>query len=303
MTMTRGHFWKTIIPGYKNVVMLEFKERPVEGSKLVNMMTESDRAYIEFVQLAGLGPMYVKGESGEVTFDEGMQGGTKRYTFTTWALAFRISEEWYDDDLYSITGNQFAKSLAKSARNNKEIIMHAPYNNAFNTAYSGYTASKSLCSTSQTGIKGSTFSNRPATDADFSLLSFQAAVEHFSNLTDEEGMPCMIRPKMVLHSVGDNWIVQQVLKSTQLPGGNQNDINVASQLGINSAIAGGSHYLTDTDSWFLIGDEHQVDYISRKPFKFGGSEHWASGDALFKGQQRHTSGFRGWRGVYGTSGG
>src|SRR4030095_7240707 len=101
---------------------------------------------------------------------------------------FRITQEMMEDDLYGIMGGRMSKALGRSARNNQEIVMHAPFNNAFNTAFTGFTAGESLCAVTHTTLRGNTFSNRPATDTDFDLLALQAALESFHSLIDESGI-------------------------------------------------------------------------------------------------------------------
>jgi hypothetical protein len=296
--MNRGGFSKLIVPGYKKVFLLEWKLRPIEGEKIVNKKT-SKRAYEEEIELAGLGTLVVKPEGGAITYQDGVQGGTKRYTHNTYGLGFRVTEEIYDDELYNVFGNRFSKSLAQSARNNKEIIMHAPYNNAFDTAYAGFTSGESLCSTAHTLVRGGTASNRPAVDADFELLPFQAAIEHFHGLDTEEDMPALLMPKYVLHSAGDHWIVNQILKTDRLPGTDQNDINQAAREGVMPLL---SHYLTDTDAWFVVADQHDVNYYSRRETAFSNTDDFDSGDAKFKVTQRNSSGWGQWRGIYGSQG-
>ena len=134
---------------------------------------------------------------------------------------------------------------------------------------------------------------------DFDLIPLQAAVENFHNLVDEAGIPMLMTPKFVIHSVGDHWLVNQILKSTSLPGGNQNDINQIQREGLMPHL---SHYLTDTDAWFVISDDHDVNYFERKSFTFSNTDDFDTGDAKFKGTRRNGSGFGGWRGVYGSQG-
>lgn len=298
MTMTRGAFSNLIVPGYRKIVFETYKERPIEGKALVNSNT-SKRAYEEDFPVAGFGTLQSKSEGGAITYQDAIQGTVKRYQWTTYALGFRITQEMMDDDLYGVMGNKMSRALGRSARNNAEIVMHAPYNNAFSTSYVGFTAGEALCSTSHALLRGGTASNRPATDTDFGLIPFQAAIEHFHNLTDEAGIPMVIIPKLLVHSVGDHWMVSQVLKSPKLPGGNQNDVNQAASEGVSPHL---SHYLTDTDAWFVLGDEHDVNYFERKPFTFSNSDDFDTGDAKFKGTRRNGSGFGDWRGIYGTQG-
>lgn len=299
MTMTRGGFSNAIVPGFRKVVFETYKEKPIEGKAIVNSNT-SKRAYEEDFPIAGFGTLQTKAEGGAITYQDGIQGSVKRYTWSTYGLGFRITQEMMDDDLYGIFGNKFSKALGRSARNNAEIVMAAPFNNAFNTAFSGFVSGESLISTSHALLRGGTTSNRPSVDTDFNLIPLQAAIEHFHNLVDESGIPIMMTPQYVIHSIGDFWIVNQVLKSTGLPGGNQNDINVVRSLGLQPHL---SHYLTDADAWFVQAQEHDVNYFDRKPFTFSNTDDFDTGDAKFKGTRRNGSGYSDWRGMYGSSGG
>lgn len=298
MVMVRGAFGKSIAPGYRKVFFETYKQRPVEGRKLVNSKT-SKRAYEEEFPIAGLGPLLVKVEGQSVSYDDATEGEAKRYTWTTYGRGFRITMEMMEDDLYGVMGNKMSKALGRSARNNEEIIMHLPYNNAFNTAVNGFVAGEALCGT-HTSIKGVVQANAPTVPVDFGLLAFQAAIEHFDNMLDETGLPMMIMPKILVHGVGDQWIVKQILKSSSLPGTNQNDVNPVAGVGITPHMS--HNFIIDPDAWFILGDEHDVNYYERRPLSFSNTDDFDSGDAKFKAHRRNGSGFGDWRGIYGTPG-
>lgn len=295
--MNRGGFYKTLEPGFRKIVFEKYKERPIEGTKITNQNT-SKRAFEEDFPIAGLGALQLKVEGQQIVYQGGIQGDTKRYTWQTFGLGFRITREMWEDDLYGVFGSKFSKSLGRSARQNQEVMMHAPYNNAFNTAVNGFVAGEALCG-DHVSLRGATQRNRPTTDVDFGLLAFQAAIEHFQTLLSEEGFPILFIPRKVIHNPGDHWIVNQVLKSQFLPGGNLNDINVAASEGVMPHL---SHYLTGSDDWFVLCDEYDINYFSRRPFSFRSGEDDDTWDAKFNGTQRHGSGFGDWRGVYGSSG-
>jgi len=294
--MVRGAFSNLLAPGYRKIVFETYKERPLEGTKLVNMET-SKRAYEEDFPIAGFGTLLGKAEGGPITYQDAIQGTVKRYTWSTWGLGFRITQEMMEDDLYGIMGNRMSKALGRSARNNQEVIMHAPYNNAFDTSVVGFVAGESLCDTAHAALRGASQSNR--TDADFDLLSLQAALEHFHNLDDESGIPAVFIPRTVVHGVNDHWLVSQVLKSQYLPGGDLNDINQVSQEGLMPHL---SHYITDTDAWFVLASEHNVQYFDRRSPTFSNSDDFDTGDAKFKLTRRNGSGFGDWRGIWGSQG-
>lgn len=298
MTMVRGAFSNLLAPGFRKIVFETYKERAVEGLALVNR-NSSKRAYEEDFPIAGFGTLINKPEAASVSYQDGVQGTAKRYTWTTYGLGFRITEEMMEDDLYGVMGGRMSKALGRSARNNMEIVMHAPYNNAFSTSFPGFVSGEALCSTSHALLRGGTLANRPATDADFDIISLQAALEHFHGLTDESGIPVVYIPRKVVHSIGDYWLVNQVLKSQMLPGGNQNDVNQVAQEGLSAHL---SHYMTDGDAWYVLADNHDVNYFDRRQTTFTNSDDFHTGDALFKLTRRNGSGWGDWRGVYGTQG-
>lgn len=297
MTMNRGGFANLISPIYNKVWADEFKEQGNIGRQLVNVKKAPKRAYVDEADMATLGAAVIKPEGGSVTYADALQGATKRYTFDVYGLGFRVTEELYDDELYGVFGTKMTRALARSIRNNVELVQHAPYNNAFSTSYTGFRSGESLCSTSHTTVRGVSFSNR--TDVDFSLLALQAALEHFESLTEESGMPAMFDPSIVLHTPGDQWAVEQVLKAQYLPGTNQNDPNVVAQRGLRPVR---SRFLTDTDSWFVIATEHDVNYMERKAPNFTSQDDFDTGDSKHRGTVRHTSGFGKWQGIWGSAG-
>lgn len=297
MTMLRGNYAAALAPGFRKVVFESYKERPVEGNKLVNRQS-ANRAYIEDFPVAGFGTLQPKVEGGPVIYQDPASGVAKRYTMSTFALGFRVTEEMIQDDLAGITGAKLSRALGRSARNNEEIVIASIFNNAFSTSFAGFTAAEALLG-AHVGLRGASQRNRPATDVDFSLPALQAALEHFHNLTDESGIPMVRSPKMVVHSVGDYWAVNQVLKSQFLPGGSQNDINQIAQEGITGHL---SHYMTDADAWFVVSDETDLNVFDRMPFRVSTSEEFETGDVRTKGVRRIGAGFGDWRGIYGSSG-
>lgn len=191
-----------------------------------------------------------------------------------------------------------SKALGRSARNNEEIVLASVFNNAFSTAYAGFEASAALLGAHVT-LRGATVRNSPATPVDFSLPALQAALEHFHNLNDESGIPAVYTPKYVVHSIGDYWAVNQILKSQFLPGGSQNDINQVAHEGLVPHLG---HYFTDPDAWFVLATETDLNYWNRRPFTMSNTDDFETGDAKFKGSRRHGAGFGDWRGIYGSSG-
>lgn len=297
MVMVRGAFSNLLAPGFRKIVFETYKERPTEGNTIFNM-NRSRRAYEEDFPIAGFGTLLEKSEGGPVTYQDAIQGVVKRYLWTTFGLGFRITQEMMEDDLYGVMGAKMSRALGRSARNNFEVVSFNVLNQAFNTAFVGFEAGVSLCSTTHTTLRGQVLANQPAA-TDLSLPALQAAVEHFHALQDESGLPVMFIPKWLVHSAGDHWIANQLLKSSGLPGGNMNDINQLAREGLQPKLV---HYLTDPDAWFVIADNHDMNYFDRRPPTMTNTDDFETGDAKFKLTRRNGSGFGDWRGVYGSPG-
>jgi len=298
MVMVRGAFSNLLAPGFRKIVFETYKERPTEGDRWINMGS-SQRAYEEDFPIAGFGTLLPKGEGAPITYQDAIQGILKRYIWTTFGLGFRITEEMMEDDLYGIMGAKMSKALGRSARNNFEVVTHAVLNSAFDTAVNGFTAGESLISTSHVTLRGLTQSNRPATDTNMSLPALQAAIEAFHALNDEAGIPAMFIPKHVIYDVSNHWIVNQILKTEKLPGGNQNDINQLAREGMTGFL---DHYLTNPKAWYVLADNHDLNYFDRRKPRLTNTDDFETGDAKFKLTRRNGAGFGDWRGVYGSPG-
>ena len=175
--------------------------------------------------------------------------------------------------------------------------MHSPYNNAFVNTVNGFEPGKALADTHVSG-HGVTVTNKIT--GDLNMLTLQSAMEYFGNLVGPEGFPIMIEPKLLIHSVADQWVVGQLLKSQQLPGGNQNDVNLMKDQGLTAHMHHG--LILDQDDWFLLADEHDINYYSRKPLALKNSDDFDTGDAKFRARQRHGAGFGDFYGVFGGQG-
>lgn len=295
MTVVRSGFSGLIAPGYRKVVFDSYRERPVESNKLVNMGGMS-RAYIDDLKMSGFGILLDKPEGGRVLYQDPLQGDPKRYTASTWGLGFRVSEEMYEDELYGIFGNKMSRALGRSVRNNFEVVASSVLNNGFNVAFTGFDGLP-LFHAAHTNLGGGTQSNVGTTD--LTLAALQAAVEAFHGWTDDRGLQVASVPKYLVVGVSNMWTAGILLGASLVPGGATNDPNIVANLGLQIIV---SHYLTDPDAWFLIGDEHDMNYFDRRMPKFSNTDDFDSGDAKFKVTRRNAAGFGDWHGTYGSPG-
>ena len=98
---------------------------------------DSQRAFEEEVLITGFGSAPVKTEGQGVQFDNASEGYSARYTHETIALAFSLTDEAVEDNLYDSLGKRYVKALARSMANTKEIKGADVLNNAFSSSFTG----------------------------------------------------------------------------------------------------------------------------------------------------------------------
>ena len=71
--------------------------------------------------LSGFAQAQTKAEGSGVVFDNAQETFTARYTHETVALAFAITEEAIEDNLYDRLASRYTKALARSMANTKQV--------------------------------------------------------------------------------------------------------------------------------------------------------------------------------------
>ena len=120
MAISRGQLVKELEPGLNALFGLEYKRYENQHAEIYVTET-SDRAFEEEVMLSGFANAAVKPEGSGVVFDNAQETYTARYTMETVALAFAITEEAIEDNLYDRLASRYTKALARSMANTKQI--------------------------------------------------------------------------------------------------------------------------------------------------------------------------------------
>lgn len=299
--ITTGSFAKALWPGVNAWYAKAYNEYPVEWDKLFDKNT-SRRNFEQDVGVSGFGLLALKPEGTQVTYDTEQQGFTTTYRHNVFALGFIVTEEMMDDDLYDVVAPRRAKQLAFSARQTKEVNGANVYNRAFNTSYTGGDGSALLVST-HANVAGGTWSNILATASDLSEAALEQACIDISLLKDDRGLTIAL--------VGDQLIIPpqlefeaaRILKTQFRVGTDNNDINALKELGKFRKGAVISHFLTDTDAWFIrTNAQDGMKYFERKPDTFKMDNDFDTENAKFKVSGRYSFGWTDPRGLFGTPG-
>ena len=300
MAISRGQLVKELEPGLNALFGLEYKRYENQHLEIYEVES-SERAFEEEVMLSGFANAAVKPEGSGVTFDNAQETFTARYTHETIALAFAITEEAIEDNLYDRIASRYTKALARSMANTKQVKGANVLNNGFDTNYQGGDGSP-LFSTSHPTIAGS-FSNTLATQADLNETSLEQAIIDIAAFTDERGLKIAARPLKAIVPPELQFTSERLMKSQGRTGTADNDINAIRSMGMVPQGYVVNNFLTDPDAWFLKTDvPNGMKMFLRAPIKTSMEGDFDTGNVRYKARERYSFGWSDPRGIFGSQG-
>jgi len=300
MAISRGQLVKELEPGLNALFGLEYKRYENQHAEIFDT-ENSDRAFEEEVMLSGFANAEVKPEGSGVTFDNAQETFTARYTHETIALAFAITEEAIEDNLYDRLASRYTKALARSMANTKQVKAANVLNNGFSATYAGGDG-KALLATDHPTIAG-TFSNELATSADLNETSLEQALIDIAALTDERGLKIAAKGVKMIIPSELQFTAERLMKSAQRVGTADNDINAIKSMGMIPQGYVVNNYLTDTDAFFIKTDvPNGMKMFVRSPIKTSMEGDFDTGNVRYKARERYSFGWSDPRGIFGSPG-
>ena len=301
MAISRAQLAKELEPGLNALFGLEYQRYEQEHAEIYDT-ENSERAFEEEVMLSGFGSAPVKSEGAAVAFDDANEAFTARYNHETIALAFSITEEAIEDNLYDRLSSRYTKALARSMANTKQVKAASVLNNAFDATITGGDG-VSLCNASHPLTNGSTFRNQPSTAADLNETSLENALIDISGFVDERGLRVSVRGTILIIPSNLQFIADRILESTLRPGTADNDINAVRNMGMLPEGYVVNHYLLDTDAFFIKTDAPRgFLHFERMPMSTKMEGDFDTGNMRFKARERYSFGFSDPRCVFGSQG-
>lgn len=297
MTMLRGNFPDPLAVGFEMIFFDNFKAVGEQWPALFKRKTSS-RQYEDISYIAPFGTIPKKTEGAAVTYDDPIQGFDKRYIHETYALAYRITQEMIEDELYNII-NQFPASIGKSMAETRNISGLAIYNDGFDATVRTGGDSKELFATDHPLVGGGSQKNELTVAANLNTDALEQALIDMRATTDDRGKLLNIRPKMLVVSPDLEWEAKILLKSTLDPDSANNAINPAAQTGLQLVVI---DYLTSAKAWFLLGSDHTITWYDRiMPSNEPGND-FDTDDKKFKARARWSNGWDLYHGSFASPG-
>ena len=300
MAISRGQLVKELEPGLNALFGLEYKRYENQHAEIFDT-ENSDRAFEEEVMLSGFANAQTKPEGSAVTFDNAQETFTSRYTHETIALAFSITEEAIEDNLYDRLASRYTKALARSMANTKQVKAANVLNNAFDSSFAGGDG-KELLATDHPTIAG-TFSNELAVSADLNETSLEQSLIDIAAFTDERGLKIAARGVKMIIPSALQFTAERLMKSAGRVGTADNDINAVVSMGMVPQGYVVNNFLSDDDAFFIKTDvPNGMKMFVRAPIKTAMEGDFDTGNVRYKARERYSFGFSDPRGMFGSPG-
>ena len=302
MAISRSQLVKELEPGLNALFGLEYNRYENQHAEIF-MSETSDRAFEEEVMLSGFASAPTKQEGAGVVFDQAGETFTARYTHETIALAFAITEEAIEDNLYDRLAARYTRALARSMSNTKQVKAASVLNNAQKaTGYNGGDG-VSLINSSHPLATGGTFSNVLATAADLNETSLEQSLIDIASFVDERGLKIALSGRKMIIPKELQFTAERLMKSPQRVGTADNDINAIVNMGMVPEGYRVNNFLTDTDSYFIMTDApNGFKHFVRSPVKTAMEGDFDTGNVRFKARERYSFGVSDPRCVFGSKG-
>jgi len=302
MAITRSQLVKELEPGLNALFGLEYKRYENEHEQIFSIET-SDRAFEEEVMLTGFGSAPVKTEGAGMAYDTAQESFTARYTHETIAMAFALTEEAIEDNLYDRLSVRYTKALARSMSNTKQVKAASVLNNGFTGGAFAGGDGVALMATDHPTAMGPDFSNRPAVAADLNETSLEQGIIDIAAFTDERGLKVALTARKLVVPKELQFTAERLMKTSLRVATADNDINAIVSMGLIPEGYVVNHYLTDTDAFFLLTDApNGLKMFNRSPVKTAFEGDFETGNVRYKARERYSFGFSDPRGIYGSPG-
>ena len=302
MAISRSQLVKELEPGLNALFGLEYKRYENQHAEIY-AEESSDRAFEEEVMLSGFANAQVKAEGAGVSFDDAQETFTARYTMETVALAFAITEEAIEDNLYDRLASRYTKALARSMSNAKQVKSVEPLINGLpSTATFNTGDGVSLFNASHPTIAG-TFANTLAVQADLNETSLEQSMIDIAKMTDERGLKVAARGVKMIVPSENQFNAERLMKSAGRTGTADNDINAIASMGMIPQGYRVNNFLTDADSFYIITDvPNGMKYFNRAPLTTAMEGDFDTGNVRYKARERYSFGVSDPRGIFGVEG-
>jgi hypothetical protein len=278
-----------------------YDQRADEWSRVFREEDGIPRNYHEEPVLYGFGAAPQLPDGTPVTYQQGGVLFLKRYIYKVYGLAFALTKVLVEDGDHIRLGQVYARHLAQSLVETKELLAANVLNTAFNSAYPGGDG-VSLINTAHPIVNG-TFSNQLATAAVLSQTSLEQMLIQVRQAVDNNGKKIRLVPKQLVVAPGNVFQSEVLLKSVLRAGNANNDVNPIKSIGLLDGGATVLSRLTSANAWWVQTDAPEgLKLLMRRRLEKTMEGDFETDSMRYKATERYDVGFTDPRCAYGTPG-
>jgi hypothetical protein len=278
-----------------------YDQRKDEWSTVFREQSGIPRNYHEEPVLYGFGAAPQLPDGSPVTYQQGGVLFLQRYVYQVFGLAFALTKVLVEDGDHIRIGQVYAKHLAQSLVETKELLSANVLNRAFNSSYAGGDG-VSLSNSAHPLVSG-TFSNLLSTAANLSQTSLEQMLIQVRQAVDNNGKKIRLQPVKLVVAPGNVFQAEVLLKSVLRTGTANNDINPIKSIGLLPEGASVISRLTSATNWWVQTDAPEgLKLLMRRALEKTMEGDFETDSMRYKATERYQVGWTDPRAVYGTPG-
>jgi hypothetical protein len=278
-----------------------YDQRADEWSRVFREEDGIPRNYHEEPVLYGFGAAPQLPDGTPVTYQQGGVLFLKRYLYKVYGLAFALTKVLVEDGDHIRIGQVYARHLAQSLVETKELLAANILNVAFNNSYPGGDG-VSLINTAHPIVNG-TFSNQLTTAAVLSQTSLEQMLIQVRQAVDNNGKKIRLVPRQLIVAPGNIFQAEVLLKSVLRSGNANNDINPVKSIGLLDEGAAVMSRLTSSTAWWVQTDAPEgFKLLMRRRLEKTMEGDFETDTMRYKATERYDVGFTDPRCAFGTPG-
>ena len=278
-----------------------YDQRADEWSKVFREQIGIPRNYHEEPVLYGFGAAPQLPDGTPVSYQQGGVLFLQRYVYNVYGLAFALTKVLVEDGDHIRIGQVYAKHLAQSLIETKELLAANVLNRAFNSSYVGGDG-VSLTNTSHPIVNG-VFSNQLSTAANLSQTSLEQMLIQVRQAVDNNGKKIRLVPRQLVVAPGNVFQAEVLLKSVLRSGSANNDLNPVKSIGLLDEGAAVISRLTSATAFFIQTDAPEgMKLMMRRKLEKTMEGDFETDSMRYKATERYIPGFTDPRAMYGTPG-
>jgi len=278
-----------------------YDQRADEWSTVFREQSGIPRNYHEEPVLYGFGAAPQLPDGSPVTYQQGGVLFLQRYVYQVFGLAFALTKVLVEDGDHIRIGQVYAKHLAQSLVETKELLCANVLNRAFNSSYTGGDG-VALNSASHPIVSG-TFSNLLNTAANLSQTSLEQMLIQVRQAVDNNGKKIRLQPTKLVVAPGNVFQAEVLLKSVLRTGTANNDINPIKSIGLLPEGASVISRLTSATNWWVETDAPEgMKLLMRRALEKTMEGDFETDSMRYKATERYQVGWTDPRAMFGTPG-